>query len=91
LHFPFLSDNIHSGSKIDDFVKSRISVFSVIPAEAGIQEYQGLPDPGFRRGDGLATFYEFVKIECGFSAPISEHLYRFSFSDSCEDRDPPAV
>ena len=27
--------------------------FSVIPAEAGIQECQELLDPGFRRGDGL--------------------------------------
>ncbi len=40
----------------DVFVKSRISVFFVIPAEAGIQEYQGLLDPGFRRGDGLGDF-----------------------------------
>jgi hypothetical protein len=41
---------------LDAFVKSRISVSSVIPAEAGIQEYQGLLDPGFRRGDGLGDF-----------------------------------
>jgi hypothetical protein len=31
-------------------------VFSAIPAEAGIQEYQGLVDACFRRGDGLADF-----------------------------------
>jgi hypothetical protein len=30
--------------------------FSVIPAQAGIQEYQELLDPGFRRGDGLKDF-----------------------------------
>jgi hypothetical protein len=49
--------------KFDAFVKSRISVFSVIPAEAGIQEYQGLLDPGFRRGDGLGDFLR-VRQDC---------------------------
>jgi hypothetical protein len=28
----------------------------VIPAEAGIQVFQGFLDPGFRRGDGFAEF-----------------------------------
>jgi hypothetical protein len=41
---------------IDGFVKNPKTLFSVIPAEAGIQEYQGLLDPGFRRGDGLEDF-----------------------------------
>jgi hypothetical protein len=36
--------------------KSRETAFSVIPAEAGIQEYQGVLDPGFRRGDGFNDF-----------------------------------
>jgi len=31
-------------------------LFSVIPAEAGIQEHQGVLNPGFRRGDGLEDF-----------------------------------
>jgi len=30
--------------------------FPVIPAEAGIQEYQGVLDPGFRRGDDFGDF-----------------------------------
>jgi len=30
--------------------------FSVIPAKAGIQFFQGLLDPGFRRGDGFIEF-----------------------------------
>ena len=40
----------------DGFAKSRKPFFSVIPAEAGIQEYQGLLDPGFRRGDDFDDF-----------------------------------
>jgi hypothetical protein len=31
-------------------------LFSVIPAKAGIQEKQGLLDPGVRRGDGFDDF-----------------------------------
>ena len=48
---------------VDAFVKSRKTPFSVIPAKAGIQEYQELLDPGFRRGDGLKDFYETVNID----------------------------
>ncbi len=36
---------------IDEFVKSRNSIEYVIPAKAGIQLFQGVLDPGFRRGD----------------------------------------
>ena len=56
-------------SDVDGLVKSQKTLFSVIPAEvprqardpelverAGIQEHQGLLDPGFRRGDGLEDF-----------------------------------
>jgi len=46
----------HLTLNIDELVKSRKSPFSVIPAKAGIQEYQGLLDPGFRRGDGSEDF-----------------------------------
>jgi hypothetical protein len=42
--------------KIDELVKSPKTPFSVIPAEAGIQEYQEVLDPGFRRGDGFNDF-----------------------------------
>jgi hypothetical protein len=41
---------------IDALVKGRKTMFSVIPAEAGIQKNQGVLDPGFRRGDGLEDF-----------------------------------
>jgi hypothetical protein len=41
---------------IDGLVRSQKTSFSVIPAEAGIQEYQEVLDPGFRRGDGLEDF-----------------------------------
>jgi hypothetical protein len=41
---------------VEGFVKSPKTLYSVIPAEAGIQERQGLLDPGFRRGDGLEDF-----------------------------------
>jgi len=38
---------------LDEFVIDAKTPFSVIPAEAGIQEYLELLDPGVRRGDGL--------------------------------------
>jgi len=40
----------------DGLVKSQKTPFSVIPAEAGIQGYKELLDPGVRRGDGLEDF-----------------------------------
>jgi len=40
----------------DGLVKNQKFTFSVIPAKAGIQEQQGILDPGFRRGDGLDGF-----------------------------------
>ena len=42
--------------KIDEFVKSQKPGFSVIPAKAGIQLFQHILDPGFRRGDDLRDF-----------------------------------
>jgi len=41
---------------IDDLVKSLKPLFLVIPAQAGIQSFQALLDPGFRRGDGFDDF-----------------------------------
>jgi hypothetical protein len=35
---------------------------SVIPAKAGIQFFQHVLDPGFRRGDAQETFYETIEI-----------------------------
>jgi len=40
----------------DEPVKSQKKLFSVIPAEAGIQKNQGVLDPGLRRGDDLQDF-----------------------------------
>lgn len=40
--------NLMDSVKIDGLAKSPKTVFSVIPAEAGIQEEQALPDPNRR-------------------------------------------
>jgi len=45
-----------SDTNFDELVRSQKKHFSVIPAKAGIQDFQGLLDPGFRRGDGLEGF-----------------------------------
>jgi hypothetical protein len=42
--------------KNDDLVKSRNSIELVIPAKAGIQLFEDVLDPGFRRGDALRDF-----------------------------------
>jgi hypothetical protein len=41
----------------DEVVKSRNSIEFVIPAKAGIQLFQHVLDPGFRRGDGSKDFF----------------------------------
>jgi hypothetical protein len=48
--------SVYESINVDGLVRSQKTPFSVIPAEAGIQEYQELLDPGFRRGDGLKDF-----------------------------------
>ncbi|MCX5917985.1 MAG: hypothetical protein NTX30_15065, partial [Deltaproteobacteria bacterium] len=40
----------------DELVKSRNSIEFVIPAKAGIQLFQDVLDPGFRRGDAPRDF-----------------------------------
>jgi len=40
----------------DVLVKSRNSIKIVIPAKAGIQLFQDVLDPGFRRGDASRDF-----------------------------------
>jgi hypothetical protein len=42
----------------DGLVKSRFIPFSVIPAEAGIQPFRAVLDPGVRRGDGFGKFLQ---------------------------------
>jgi hypothetical protein len=60
------SKNMHKQfcfqAKFDAFVKSQKMLFSVIPAKAGIQEQQGLLDPGVRRGDGFDDFLRIRQI-----------------------------
>jgi hypothetical protein len=36
------------------------TVWVVIPAQAGIQYFQHVLDPGFHRGGGIDTFYGFI-------------------------------
>jgi hypothetical protein len=43
-------------TKFDELVKSRNSIEFVIPAKAGIQLFQDVLDPGFRRGDAPRDF-----------------------------------
>jgi hypothetical protein len=43
-------------AKGDELVKSRNSIKFVIPAKAGIQLFQDVLDPGFRRGDDPRDF-----------------------------------
>jgi hypothetical protein len=47
---------ILGSSKFDELVKSPKALFSVIPAKAGIQLFQDVLDPGFRRGDDAEVF-----------------------------------
>jgi hypothetical protein len=48
--------------KSDELVKSRNSLKSVIPAKAGIQLFQYVLDPGFRRGDAPRDFLRVHQI-----------------------------
>jgi hypothetical protein len=41
---------------LDELVKSRNFIEFVIPAKAGIQLFQDVLDPGFRRGDAPRDF-----------------------------------
>ena len=50
-------ENLHFSICIfDGVVKSRNSIEFVIPAKAGIQLFQDVLDPGFRRGDDPRDF-----------------------------------
>jgi hypothetical protein len=50
--------------KGDDFVKSRNPIEFVIPAKAGIQLFQDVLDPGFRRGDDPRDFLRDQQMWC---------------------------
>ncbi|MCX5917936.1 MAG: hypothetical protein NTX30_14820, partial [Deltaproteobacteria bacterium] len=47
---------IRPKATFDELVKSRNSIEFVIPAKAGIQLFQDVLDPGFRRGDAPRDF-----------------------------------
>jgi hypothetical protein len=51
-----LNTTFYEAINLDELVKSRQIAFSVIPAEAGIQSFQAVLDPGVRRGDDLKDF-----------------------------------
>jgi len=59
----FASD-ISTFSIFDEFVKSQKPGFSVIPAKAGIQLFQHVLDPGFRRGDDSRDFLRIHQFSC---------------------------
>jgi hypothetical protein len=51
--------------KLGGFVKNRRMFILVIPAKAGIQDYQSpenLLDPGFHRGDNFLPIHKFEKL-----------------------------
>jgi hypothetical protein len=53
-------------SNFGQLVKSRNSIEFVIPAKAGIQLFQDILDPGFRRGDDPRDFlrdHQFWSLE----------------------------
>jgi hypothetical protein len=54
-----------SESISDELVKSRNSIEFVIPAKAGIQLFQDVLDPGFRRGDVEEAFCEIINKSLG--------------------------
>ena len=50
----------------------------VTPVKTGVQLFQGVLDPGFRRGDDPKDFYGIIKIaKCKFS---EEKAFIFQFS-----------
>ena len=51
--------NFYETIKFDHLVKGRKPIEFVIPAKAGIQSFQDVLDPGFRRGDDPLDFLPF--------------------------------
>jgi hypothetical protein len=46
----------------DELVKSQKNTFVVIPVKTGIQLFQPFLDSGFRRSDGIGTFYKTINF-----------------------------
>ena len=65
-------------SCLDGLVKSPISLFFVIPANAGIQLFQLVLDSGFHRSDGFGTFYEFINHRSAKRKKISRLIGNFA-------------
>jgi hypothetical protein len=59
-----------SHRKLDGFVKSPRQPFSVIPAKAGIQSFQGFLDSRLRGSDDLADFLRDRQTFNGAISPI---------------------
>ena len=53
-----------SSANIDGLVKSLKRSISVIPAKSGIQLFQDVLDPGFRRGDDWRDFLRDHQYSC---------------------------
>jgi hypothetical protein len=66
----------HPENKLDGFIKRRNSIEGIIPAKAGIQLFQDVLDPGFRRGDNPRDFLRDgqVQINFGFESLNLRHL-----------------
>ena len=56
----FIIEDLEKSQNWDGVAKSRNSIEFVIPAKAGIQLFQDVLDPGFRRGDDPRDFYEAI-------------------------------
>jgi len=65
----------NSDIKFDELAKSRNHMKFVIPAKAGIQFFQDVLDPGFRRGDAPKTFCETAKFATDFDIRNSGLFY----------------
>ena len=48
---------------VDELAKRREMLFSVIPAEAGIQSFWGFLDSRLRGSDDLKTSYEAINVD----------------------------
>ena len=57
----------HPENKLDGFIKRRNSIEGIIPAKAGIQLFQDVLDPGFRRGDGPRGFLRDGQVQITFA------------------------
>ncbi len=74
-------------TNVDDLVKSCNSLEFVIPAKAGIQLFQDVLDPGFRRGDAPKDFLRDHQNSKRGGFRNFGHWYFFEFVSSRASRD----